>query len=331
VNRRGARGVLIVAALAAICACLSWPPAHSEAAPFIDPGLLPAKAARGGPILGLADDPALDRRGWVRCQIELETPPGDPEALREWFLQTLPEGRWEGRWGRWLQVSCPSAAVERLAACPGAVVIARPPCAIPMEVSEGADLIRAPEFRERGYGGQGVRVAVIDVGFLGYEALLGVDLPARVTARSFYSSGGDVDLTGGNQKHGTGVAEIVHDVAPGADLLLANAGTLVELGRAVEWALDQGADVINHSVGWFVGPGNGTGEVADIARMALGGQLRGEPLAAGLRRRRRRRLSRMERRPRRTPLPWARVQESDDRADPPLEPVARVDGSVDRH
>ena len=59
----------------------------------------------------------------------------------------------------------------------------------------------------------------MDFGFEGYEDLLGTELPEKVTVKSFR---GDGDITGGGEIHGTGCAEIVHDVAPDAELYLVN-------------------------------------------------------------------------------------------------------------
>lgn len=51
--------------------------------------------------------------------------------------------------------------------------------------------------------------------------------------------------------HGTECAEIVHDMAPEADLLLMKISTSVQLAEAVNDAITYGADMISHSVGWF--------------------------------------------------------------------------------
>ena len=78
----------------------------------------------------------------------------------------------------------------------------------------GADI-----WQGQGYNGQGTKVAIVDLGFQGYEDLLGTELPDSVVARSFRADG---DITGGGEVHGSGCAEIVHDVAPSAQLYLIN-------------------------------------------------------------------------------------------------------------
>lgn len=236
----------------------------------IDPGLLRIESTKR--TLGLSVDPRLHGLGRVRCQVELSSEIVNPGDLREWLALEVPEAEWEGHWKRWVQLTCPVTQVHRLGLFPGALVVARPPAPVPLGriESEGTDILDAPLYWNLGHRGENIRIAVVDVGFDGYEGLLGSELPGRVETRSFYgSAAGRGDLTGQNQRHGTAVAEIVHDIAPAADLLLTNASTTVEMAKAVEWALEEGADVINHSVGWFFGPGDGTGEIATIVGEAL--------------------------------------------------------------
>jgi subtilisin family serine protease len=137
-------------------------------------------------------------------------------------------------------------------------------------VSEGVAAIGAPALHALGIDGAGLRVGIIDQGFAGLGNLLGNEIPADTRARSFYGSpSGDGDLTGAGTAHGTTCAEIVHDVAPGAQLFLANALTPIEFQAAVRWMRDQGVAVISHSIGWFEGGGDGTGPIHDIVNEAL--------------------------------------------------------------
>jgi subtilisin family serine protease len=115
--------------------------------------------------------------------------------------------------------------------------------------------------------GEPIRVGILDGGFEGYPKLLGSELPATVTARSFHPAG----IGGGGVEHGTACAEIVHDMAPDAQLYLANFGSLAEHGQAVDWLVSQRVDVISYSIGWYnSGPGDGRGAINDDVRRALG-------------------------------------------------------------
>jgi len=122
-------------------------------------------------------------------------------------------------------------------------------------VSEGVDISQAQAWQEDDIDGSGVKVGVLDAGFKGYEGLFGSELPPeqRVTARSFRSDGdlACADCSDSGQVHGRAVAEIVHDIAPGAELYLANFNTGVEMESAVNWMIDNGVDVINTSFGFL--------------------------------------------------------------------------------
>jgi subtilisin family serine protease len=107
--------------------------------------------------------------------------------------------------------------------------------------------------------GQGVKVAILDTGFHGYRAFLGKALPATVTVHSFRSDG---DLEARDSQHGILCGEVVHAVAPDAELLLANwdGDRPDQFLDAVRWARAQGARVISCSVimpTWSDGEGSG--------------------------------------------------------------------------
>jgi subtilisin family serine protease len=110
-----------------------------------------------------------------------------------------------------------------------------------------------------GFRGRGVTIALLDRGFRGYREHLGHALPARVTAQSF-TRGGDLEAYPG--QHGILCAEVLHALAPDAELLLADwepesPGSFL---AAVRWAKDHGAHVISSSVvtpHWSDGDGGG--------------------------------------------------------------------------
>lgn len=134
-------------------------------------------------------------------------------------------------------------------------------------VSEGVAASGADAWHAAGITGKGVRVGIIDGGFAGYEALLGTELPAKVTAKSFTASGTLYDSS--SDIHGTAVTEIVHAMAPDADLFLASVDTSADLTAAVRWLVDeQRVQVIQMSVGWYLSRGDGTGPTADAVNYA---------------------------------------------------------------
>jgi subtilisin family serine protease len=132
--------------------------------------------------------------------------------------------------------------------------------------SEGAKVIGADKWQAAGYTGQGMKIAVLDQGFDGYRDLLGRELPHNVITRSFVP-GIDIDQTG--ISHGAAVAEVIHDVAPDAELYLVYYdGGDVSMGNAVEWMLQQGVNIISHSAGGLAAPMDGTGRDAELVKLA---------------------------------------------------------------
>jgi subtilisin family serine protease len=131
----------------------------------------------------------------------------------------------------------------------------------------GAEAVRAavlerlgvPAWHAAGFRGRGVNVAVLDSGFRGYRDHLGKALPERVTARSFRSDG---DLEAKDSQHGILCGEVVHALAPEAELLFANWDPEKpnQFLDAVRWAKRQGARVVTCSVimpTWSDGEGGG--------------------------------------------------------------------------
>ncbi len=123
-------------------------------------------------------------------------------------------------------------------------------------VSEGVECMHADELHEINVTGKDVKVAVLDLGFEGYEELQeSGELPKNMTTRCFRTDGG---ITGGGEIHGSACAEVIHDVAPDAELFLVNYFDVFEFDDAVDWLIEQNVDVISHSAGMLVGLFDGT-------------------------------------------------------------------------
>ncbi|MHB0877325.1 MAG: S8 family serine peptidase [Anaerolineae bacterium] len=132
--------------------------------------------------------------------------------------------------------------------------------------AEGPGVTGADVWHDAGFRGQGVKVGVLDLGFDGYRDLLGTALPETVVAESF-SVGQEPDQSG--EVHGTACAEIVHAMAPDAELYLAYySGSTASESRAVDWLLSQGVDVITHSASSLAAPMDGTGPDVEIVNRA---------------------------------------------------------------
>ncbi|MBN1273739.1 MAG: S8 family serine peptidase [Candidatus Aminicenantes bacterium] len=135
-----------------------------------------------------------------------------------------------------------------------------------MVTTEGVSATGADTWQSTtAYRGNGAKVGVLDLGFKGYTSLLGTELPSTVTAQSFRTDG---DIEAGSV-HGTACTEIVHDMAPDANLYLANYSTLDDKEDAVDWLLSQGVNVITSSTGNYTGgAGDGTGPYCEIVKTA---------------------------------------------------------------
>ncbi|MCR4392805.1 MAG: S8 family serine peptidase [Dehalococcoidales bacterium] len=190
-------------------------------------------------------------------------------AVDAGILQRLePFGDVETYYGNLIQMSVPVASLNSLAQIPEIRIVRRPyEPLVETIVSEGVQLTSSDVWHAAGYTGAGVKIAIIDLGFAGYEIARNAgELPAGDKLITHWSP----TLNGpGSEVHGTACAEIIHDMAPEATLYLVNFRSEVELGNAVDWLIAQGVNIISHSVGWMLGgPGDGTGLICEIVKRA---------------------------------------------------------------
>ena len=165
-----------------------------------------------------------------------------------------------------MRVSVPSSSLLAVSELPGVRFVRRPyrPHAQQVVLSEGGALIKAYDNYLEGVRGQGVKVAIIDGGFKGADELLG-NMPASWWYFDYTGEG----IYAGEDVHGTACAEIVHDVAPEAELYFYKVGDLVDLQNAKDRSIRDSIDIISHSIGWFgTGIGDGRGEACDIVNDA---------------------------------------------------------------
>src|ERR1051325_9338401 len=117
----------------------------------------------------------------------------------------------------------------------------------------------ALRWHQDGRRGKGVKIAVLDSGFRDYRQFLGKGIPASVKTQSFRKDG---NLEARDSQHGILVAEVLHAVAPEADILFVNwepddAQAFLD---AVRWAKAQGAKILSCSLimpSWSDGEGGG--------------------------------------------------------------------------
>jgi subtilisin family serine protease len=187
-----------------------------------------------------------------RVRVVIEAMPGEVDAARE---ATIAWGAdVEASYENLIRVTIPVSALTNLANDPSIRFVRQPRKPAPQVVSEGVSLINADDWQSAGFNGSGVKVGMLDVGFAGYTGLLGTELPSSVTVQSFSIFGIESYI-----EHGTACAEIIHDVAPGAQLYLTNIDDEIDFANAVDWLIAQDVDVISCSLGWPYEPGDGTG------------------------------------------------------------------------
>ncbi|MFB6285515.1 MAG: S8 family serine peptidase, partial [Candidatus Bipolaricaulia bacterium] len=175
---------------------------------------------------------------------------------------------------RLVSAEVPIDRLQALARRPGVAFVRRPLTARPLAAESltryasatlptGARLMHS-----HGIRGHNVRVAVIDQGFAQLERYISRGWIDRDAVVDRIDVSGEGMAKGG--KHGTRVARVVHTMAPQAELVLINLGKStdeVALEQAIDRALDQNVDIVNHSIGWFGSNfGDGTGPVDALVR-----------------------------------------------------------------
>ena len=121
--------------------------------------------------------------------------------------------------------------------------------------SDGVRAVHADRLHAAGITGKGVKVGILDFGFQRYGELLERGLlppPAGVGA---FNSTGDIETV---TVHGTACAEIVHAMAPDAELYLAAVdGREDQILHATDWLAGKGVKIVSFSGGTHFGPHNG--------------------------------------------------------------------------
>ena len=184
---------------------------------------------------------ALEEGPPVQVVVEWESTASSMPAR---VLALAPSARAEAQASTALQLWVPRDRLRALAALEGVTRVRAPFYARPKEVtSEGVGEVLLEDWGREGITGDGVRVDVLDVGFAGYKALVGEDLPIGL----------EVALQSEDQEeaHGTAVGEIIYDMAPGISLVFHQFATDVEYLELMESLLNEGdSDVINASIGF---------------------------------------------------------------------------------
>lgn len=132
--------------------------------------------------------------------------------------------------------------------------------------SEGDAVLRADDVRAGlGFIGTGVRVGVISDGVDSRaQAQASDDLPANIEIHLAQSGSGD---------EGTAMLEIVHDLAPGAQLAFSGPGTSLEMVNSINFlsssAFGSGCDIVVDDLGFLTQPAFQDGLLAQTANQVV--------------------------------------------------------------
>lgn len=182
-----------------------------------------------------------------------------------------------------IQARVPAGTLEAVSQLPFVRVIGepdRPRSSVGSKTTEGDGVLRSDLARSNlGVNGSGIRVGVIQLGFNGLAASQASgDLPAGITTFTSRSDG----IFAGVGGEGTAMLELIHDIAPGAQLFAASIGTSLEMLAAVNWLTDVaggpntrrgtpgGVDIIVDDLAWFnIGPYDGSSSVSSALTSAV--------------------------------------------------------------
>jgi hypothetical protein len=187
-----------------------------------------------------------------------------------------------------VQAEVPWGRLEQLEATDG-ITFVRPPRRVDVPVAAdptqrrrgrvrvvGAEVRKtnANLWRAAGERGAGVKVGIVDVFSRGKyaKAQRAKQVPAPLaTVCSFAGQPCDVfTVSGTGQAHGTAVAEIVHEMAPDAELVLGSAFTASDLRAVVDRFIALGVRIVTRSLtSEYDGPGDGTGAVDAVIDHAI--------------------------------------------------------------
>jgi hypothetical protein len=223
-------------------------PARVAVLPKLESRLVPVAQAAPAQALGRARTAGLDTAaGKVRVMVEGAAARAAVVAAGG-SVETAVDGL--------VEALVPASELDTLSRAAGVSRVRAPFHAMPLGIdSQGVAATSANAWHTAGQTGAGVKVAIIDLGFADYTTRRAAgELPSSLVA---------VDYCGGMgapEKHGTAVAEIVHETAPAAQLYLICIDTEADLKAAEEYVKANGITIVNHSVGWFnTSRGDGTG------------------------------------------------------------------------
>ncbi len=181
-----------------------------------------------------------------------------------------------------VQARMPVATLPALASTPGIAFVRRPvavnrrpgPDAVALSgpvTTEAVSIMNAAAWHSAGSTGAGVRIGIID--FFNeskWTTQVHADEVPAVSGTFCLAEGAPCSVWDpGETGHGNAVAEVIHDLAPDAEIFLGQAGTINDSYALVDWFVANGVTIVNRSLGSsYDGPGDGTGPLDELVDFA---------------------------------------------------------------
>ncbi len=257
---RTSRSVLLITLLCVVA--VGMPPGTVAGEPHGRPRVgLRAAAAGSDPDRSIVSR-TRDGQREVAVSVELA---GEPNGVIRGRLRSAGLDL-RGSWRRTIEGYVRLRQLEKLAGTPGVVAVRaiRAP-QVDAFIGPAPALHGATAWHQTGFTGKGVKIGILDVGFDGFAARQGSELPASAQALCFPDLGvSSPNLAGcAGDTHGTAVAESIVDMAPNSELFVSNPVSPADMAAAIAWMTGNGVRVINFSMSSLQGMGDGTSPYSD--------------------------------------------------------------------
>lgn len=143
--------------------------------------------------------------------------------------------------------------------------------------SEGNTAIATTALHQKGFTGKGLKIGILDFGYRHYTKLQTqgiVPAPSKTKTFDNDQNANEINVQASSE-HGTACAEIIHQIAPDAELYLVQAGngdgraSSGQVAAAIDWLIEQDVDIINFSGGGHHSQHDGTSALDQKVSEAL--------------------------------------------------------------
>lgn len=196
-----------------------------------------------------------------RIQVTVKTV-GNPRKVAPQLAALGAKVEYSDKATRVVQAWLPANKLSRAARLAGVARLSYPDYAVVNVTSAGDSILLADKVRSQfsayGIDGTGIKIGVLSDG-ANNIANVGSELPAVTVNPAHPGSGNE----------GTAMLEIVHDLAPGAQLYFSGVTSSTDMTQGISWLVGQGCDVIVDDLGFFGEHYFSDGPIAQAAANAV--------------------------------------------------------------